>query len=141
MCAFIINVSKVSKFVSAFHLGFSGCVILSASCNSWLGAWIGLKINLISFIPLLSYVQKLYNTDVSLKYLIVQLLASATLLFKVAIKTLTEDLFTFERNLYTPIIICTPLLLKWGAAPLHRWFPGVIEGLRWENCALLMTVH
>jgi hypothetical protein len=37
-------------------------------------------------------------------------LISATLLFIVVIKTLTEDLFTFERNPYTPIIISTPLL-------------------------------
>jgi len=35
----------------------------------------------------------------------------------------------------------TTLLLKRGAGPLHWWFPGVIEGLRWENCALLITVQ
>jgi hypothetical protein len=34
-------------------------------------------------------------------------------------RTLTEDLFAFENNRYTPIIICTPLLLKGVAAPLH----------------------
>jgi NADH:ubiquinone oxidoreductase subunit 2 (subunit N) len=61
----------------------------------------------------------MYNTEASLKYFIVQVLASATLLFIVVMKTLTEDLFTFERNTYTPIIICTTLLLKSGAAPLH----------------------
>jgi hypothetical protein len=53
----------------------------------------------------------------SLKYFIIQVLASATLLFLVVIKTLTEDLFSFDRNIYTPIIIYTPLLLKSGAAP------------------------
>ena len=118
-----------------------GGVLVSVSSNSWLGAWIGLEINLISFIPLMSNVKNIYNTEASLKYFIVQVLASATLLFMVVIKTLTEDLFTFEINPYTPIIICTPLLLKSGAAPLHWWFPGVMEGLRWENCALLITVQ
>lgn len=118
-----------------------GGVLVSVSSNSWLGAWIGLEINLISFIPLMSNVKNIYNTEASLKYFIIQVLASATLLFLVTIKTLTEDLFSFERNLYTSIIICTPLLLKSGAAPLHWWFPGVIEGLRWENCALLITVQ
>jgi len=49
--------------------------------------------------------------------------------------------FTFERTLYTPIIICTPFLLKTGTAPLQWWFPGVMEGLRWENTALLITVQ
>nr|YP_009351781.1 NADH dehydrogenase subunit 2 [Atlantitermes oculatissimus]AQP28350.1 NADH dehydrogenase subunit 2 [Atlantitermes sp. D TB-2017]AQP30661.1 NADH dehydrogenase subunit 2 [Atlantitermes oculatissimus] len=118
-----------------------GGVLVSVSSNSWLGAWMGLEINLMSFIPLMSNVKNMYNTEASLKYFIVQVLASATLLFMVTMKTLTEDLFTFESSSYTPMIICTPLLLKSGAAPLHWWFPGVMEGLSWENCALLMTVQ
>nr|AQP28956.1 NADH dehydrogenase subunit 2 [Ruptitermes nr. xanthochiton FG-ND2-26] len=116
-------------------------VLVSVSSNSWLGAWIGLEINLMSFIPLMSNVKNMYNTEASLKYFIVQVLASATLLFMVVMKTLTEDLFSFDSNPYAPMIICTPLLLKSGAAPLHWWFPGVMEGLSWENCALLMTVQ
>nr|YP_009350988.1 NADH dehydrogenase subunit 2 [Oriensubulitermes inanis]AQP28287.1 NADH dehydrogenase subunit 2 [Oriensubulitermes inanis]AQP30205.1 NADH dehydrogenase subunit 2 [Oriensubulitermes inanis] len=118
-----------------------GGVLVSISSNSWLGAWMGLEINLMSFIPLMSNVKNMYNTEASLKYFIVQVLASATLLFMVVMKTLTEDLFTLESSTYTPMIICTPLLLKSGAAPLHWWFPGVMEGLSWENCALLMTVQ
>nr|AQP30700.1 NADH dehydrogenase subunit 2 [Mirocapritermes sp. 1 TB-2017] len=118
-----------------------GGMLVSISSNSWLGAWMGLEINLMSFIPLMSNVKNMYNTEASLKYFIVQVLASATLLFMVVMKTLTEDLFTFEVNSYTPMIICTPLLLKSGAAPFHWWFPGVMEGLSWENCALLMTVQ
>nr|WNH36475.1 NADH dehydrogenase subunit 2 [Nasutitermes nigritus] len=118
-----------------------GGMLVSVSSNSWLGAWMGLEINLMSFIPLMSNVKNMYNTEASLKYFIVQVLASATLLFMVVMKTLTEDLFTFESSTYTSMIICTPLLLKSGAAPLHWWFPGVMEGLSWENCALLMTVQ
>nr|QZK21480.1 NADH dehydrogenase subunit 2 [Drepanotermes sp. ANIC 0590] len=116
-------------------------MLVSVSSNSWLGAWMGLEINLMSFIPLMSNVKNMYNTEASLKYFIVQVLASATLLFMVVMKALTEDLFTFEGSIYTPMIICTPLLLKSGAAPFHWWFPGVMEGLSWENCALLMTVQ
>nr|URH16956.1 NADH dehydrogenase subunit 2 [Verrucositermes tuberosus] len=118
-----------------------GGMLISVSSNSWFGAWMGLEINLMSFIPLMSNVKNMYNTEASLKYFIVQVLASATLLFMVVMKTMTEDLFSFEESTYTPMIICTPLLLKSGAAPLHWWFPGVMEGLSWENCALLMTVQ
>jgi NADH:ubiquinone oxidoreductase subunit 2 (subunit N) len=67
----------------------------------------------------MSNVKNIYNTEASLKYFIVQALASATLLFMVVMRTLIEGLFTFEENPYTPILICTPLLLKSGAAPLH----------------------
>jgi len=67
----------------------------------------------------MSNVKNMYNKEASLKYFIAQVLASATLLFIVVIKTLTEDLFTFERNTYTQTIICSPHLLKKGATPLH----------------------
>nr|AIY61945.1 NADH dehydrogenase subunit 2 [Caetetermes taquarussu] len=118
-----------------------GGVLVSISSNSWMGAWMGLEINLMSFIPLMSNIKNMYNTEASLKYFIVQVMASATLLFMVVMKTLMEDLFTFESSEFTPMIICTPLLLKSGAAPLHWWFPGVMEGLSWENCAMLMTIQ
>jgi len=67
----------------------------------------------------MSNVKNMYNTEASLRYFIVQVLASATLLFIVVIKTLIEKLFTFDRNPYTLMVICTPLLLKSGAAPFH----------------------
>jgi NADH-ubiquinone oxidoreductase chain 2 len=31
------------------------------------------------------------------------------------------------------------LLLKVGAAPFHFWFPGVAEGLSWDNLVVLIT--
>jgi hypothetical protein len=55
-------------------------------------------------------------------------------------KNVTDTHFT-TYSARTPMIICTPLLLKSGAAPFHWWFPGVTEGLRWENYALLITVQ
>ena len=34
-----------------------------------------------------------------------------------------------------------PLLIKTGAAPVHSWFPRVIQGLSWRNCFILITVQ
>nr|WMY24001.1 NADH dehydrogenase subunit 2 [Psammotermes sp.] len=117
-------------------------MLVSVSSNSWFSAWMGLEVNLMSFIPLMSNIKNMYNTEAALKYFIVQVLASATLLFLVVMKATTEGLFTMSAPAsYTPMIICTPLLLKSGAAPFHWWFPGVMEGLSWENCTLLMTIQ
>jgi hypothetical protein len=49
---------------------------------------IGLEINLISIIPLISSQEDIYTTEASLKYFIIQALASSNLLFLVVIKTL-----------------------------------------------------
>nr|AVN67766.1 NADH dehydrogenase subunit 2 [Periplaneta australasiae] len=117
-------------------------MLISVSSNSWLGAWIGLEINLLSFIPLMSTNKNMYTTEASMKYFIVQALASSTLLFLIISKSLIEELYMmFSNNYMTAMIINTPLLLKGGAAPFHWWFPSIMEGLSWSNCFILMTIQ
>nr|WHM51888.1 NADH dehydrogenase subunit 2 [Stolotermes ruficeps] len=119
----------------------TGGVLISVSANSWLGAWMGLEINLLSFIPLMLSYNNVYTTESSMKYFIVQAMASSSLLFLMVMTVLTESMFSFEDGLYKSIIITTPLIMKMGAAPLHWWFPSVMEGINWNNCILLMTVQ
>nr|URX53163.1 NADH dehydrogenase subunit 2 [Incisitermes rhyzophorae] len=116
-----------------------GGILISISSNSWLGAWMGLEINLMSFIPLMASQDNIFTTEASLKYFIVQALASSALLFLVVMKALTNQEFS-TWSIDSPIIM-TPLLLKMGAAPLHWWFPSVMEGLSWTNCLLMLTVQ
>nr|URX54357.1 NADH dehydrogenase subunit 2 [Calcaritermes nigriceps] len=116
-----------------------GGILISISSNSWLGAWMGLEINLMSFIPLMSSQENIYTTEASLKYFLIQALASSTLLFLVIMKALMSQPHSLmDMN---PYVIMTPLLLKMGAAPLHWWFPSVMEGLSWMNNLLLMTAQ
>nr|UQJ75222.1 NADH dehydrogenase subunit 2 [Tauritermes triceromegas] len=116
-----------------------GGILVSISSNSWLGAWMGLEINLMSFIPLMSSQENIYTTEASLKYFIIQALASLTLLFLVMMKALIDQPILMSS--IQEFAIMTPLLLKMGAAPLHWWFPSVMEGLSWMNCLLMMTVQ
>nr|UQJ75196.1 NADH dehydrogenase subunit 2 [Kalotermes flavicollis]URH16476.1 NADH dehydrogenase subunit 2 [Kalotermes flavicollis] len=115
-------------------------ILISISSNSWLGAWMGLEINLLSFIPLMSNQMNIFTTEASLKYFIIQALASSTLLFLVMIEALNNNTVPIDSSVYTYMIM-TPLLLKTGAAPLHWWFPSVMEGLSWMNCLLMMTIQ
>lgn len=117
--------------------------LISVSSNSWLSAWIGLEINLLSFIPLIINTNNLISTEASLKYFLTQALASSVLLFSVIlfiylsqIEWMIENILTTN---YSFLIINSTLLLKRGAAPFHFWFPGVIEGLNWINNLILIT--
>nr|YP_009057628.1 NADH dehydrogenase subunit 2 [Nymphes myrmeleonoides]AHY39211.1 NADH dehydrogenase subunit 2 [Nymphes myrmeleonoides] len=112
--------------------------LISISANSWLGAWIGLEINLLSFIPLISNMKNSTSTESSLKYFIVQALASSILLFSVLILSLNSN-FWMEFNMSLNLILNSSLLLKMGAAPFHSWFPEVMEGLSWLMNFILMT--
>nr|YP_009332321.1 NADH dehydrogenase subunit 2 [Eudocima phalonia]API67801.1 NADH dehydrogenase subunit 2 [Eudocima phalonia] len=124
-----------SKMFFFFILIFS--TLISISSNSWLGCWIGLEINLLSFIPLISNSSNLFSTEASLKYFLVQSIASINFLFSILINMMLMK--NFELNFFIMIMMNSSMLMKMGSAPFHFWFPNIIEGLSWFNSFILMT--
>nr|YP_010443258.1 NADH dehydrogenase subunit 2 [Polypogon tarsicrinata]UTE83777.1 NADH dehydrogenase subunit 2 [Polypogon tarsicrinata] len=129
---FSYNSSKMFFF---FILIFS--TLISISSNSWLGCWIGLEINLLSFIPLISNSNNLLSTEASLKYFLTQSIASINFLFSILLQMIL--LKNFEMNYFISIMINSSMLMKMGSTPFHFWFPNIVEGLSWFNNFLLMT--
>nr|YP_003587434.1 NADH dehydrogenase subunit 2 [Papilio maraho]ACN91361.1 NADH dehydrogenase subunit 2 [Papilio maraho]UDY69707.1 NADH dehydrogenase subunit 2 [Papilio elwesi] len=129
---FNINSNKMFFY---FILFFS--TLISISANSWLGCWIGLEINLLSFIPLISNHKNLLSSEAALKYFLTQTIASINFLFTILIKMIL--LKNFEINNLISIMINSSMLMKMGSAPFHFWFPNIIEGLSWFNCFILMS--
>nr|YP_010021573.1 NADH dehydrogenase subunit 2 [Neoasterolepisma foreli]QOL10501.1 NADH dehydrogenase subunit 2 [Neoasterolepisma foreli] len=117
-----------------FLLTLTGGTMISMSATSWYGAWIGLEINLLSFIPLISKINNQRTTEAALKYFLVQALASSMIMFSL----LSMIMMNFKIQY---IILNSALLLKMGAAPFHIWLPEVMEGMEWINCILLMTIQ
>nr|YP_009545527.1 NADH dehydrogenase subunit 2 [Metapenaeopsis barbata]AYO45605.1 NADH dehydrogenase subunit 2 [Metapenaeopsis barbata] len=116
-------------FISTLLLGTT----LSISSTSWFGAWIGLELNLLSFIPLISSKNNQYSSEAALKYFLIQALGSSIIIMSASLM-----LFTTEP---TSTLMTIALLLKAGAAPFHFWFPSVMEGLQWPQAIVLMTVQ
>nr|QUO98907.1 NADH dehydrogenase subunit 2 [Ctenocephalides felis felis]QXG83131.1 NADH dehydrogenase subunit 2 [Ctenocephalides felis felis] len=110
------------------------------SSNSWLGAWIGLEMNLLSFIPMLNDNKNLLSNESSLKYFLVQVFASILLLFFISLNFLFKNFFSmmYFNEIYL-ILLNSSLFLKMGAAPFHFWFPSMMEGMNWMNNFILMT--
>nr|WHN64459.1 NADH dehydrogenase subunit 2 [Brachytarsina amboinensis] len=105
--------------------------IISISSNSWLVAWMGLEINLLSFIPLMSD-NKLMSTEASMKYFLTQALTSSTILF-------TIMLMFIYNNYFLNMMMISSLMMKLGSAPFHYWFIDVMENISWNNNLILMT--
>nr|YP_010478003.1 NADH dehydrogenase subunit 2 [Chrysodeixis acuta]UVI59360.1 NADH dehydrogenase subunit 2 [Chrysodeixis acuta] len=129
---FMINSNKMFFL---FVLFFS--TLISISSNSWFGCWIGLEINLLSFIPLISNSSNLLSTEASLKYFLTQSIASINFLFTILIKLILMK--NFEMNYFISIMMNSSMLMKMGSVPFHFWFPNIIEGLSWFNSFILMT--
>nr|YP_010737128.1 NADH dehydrogenase subunit 2 [Botyodes diniasalis]WEP25227.1 NADH dehydrogenase subunit 2 [Botyodes diniasalis] len=124
-----------NKMFFLFVLFFS--TLISISSNSWFGCWIGLEINLLSFIPLINNSNNILSSEASLKYFLVQSIASINLLFCIILKMILME--NIEMNNLLMIMINSSLLMKMGSAPFHFWFPNIVEGLSWFNNFILMT--
>ena len=127
---FLITISSTHiLFFSTLLLGTG----LAASSTSWFGAWIGLELNLLSFIPLISTKRNQYSSEAALKYFLIQALGSSVIILAASFNLTTTNSAQF--------LIVVALLLKSGAAPFHFWFPSVIEGLQWPSAILLITIQ
>nr|QON98882.1 NADH dehydrogenase subunit 2 [Xenocatantops brachycerus] len=128
------NNSTKLLFLSTLLMG----TILSISSNSWLGVWMGLEINLLSFIPMLANNKNMMMNESSIKYFIVQAMASTMLLFSILMIQMKYPMM-WEKEIVPSIMVSSSLLLKIGAAPFHFWFPEVMGASNWINCLTLMT--
>nr|YP_009740966.1 NADH dehydrogenase subunit 2 [Sinopodisma lofaoshana]QID03993.1 NADH dehydrogenase subunit 2 [Sinopodisma lofaoshana] len=128
------NNSTKLLFLSMLMMG----TILSISSNSWFGVWMGLEINLLSFIPMLANNKNMMMNESSIKYFIVQAMASTMLLFSILLIQMKYTM-SWEMELIPSMMVSSSLLLKIGAAPFHFWFPEVMSTSTWINCLTLMT--
>nr|AXS65501.1 NADH dehydrogenase subunit 2 [Elateroidea sp. 8 KM-2017] len=102
--------------------------LIVISSPSWMAMWIGLEINLLSFIPLMKEKNNSLSSESIIKYFIVQALASTILMFSLLNPFLNQKL-----------IISIPLFIKLGLMPFHFWYPMIMEGISWMNCLILLT--
>lgn len=128
---FFLLIMNSTRILFFFFL-FVGSV-MSFSSSNWIGAWIGLEINIISFLPLIYRKLNFYSSESRIKYFIIQSMSSTILVVGIIIGSF--DIFFFNSSL----VIIISLLIKIGSAPFHMWVPGVMEGLNWFNCILVST--
>nr|UZG66029.1 NADH dehydrogenase subunit 2 [Sclerotia substriata] len=113
--------------------------MISLSAYTWLGMWMGLEINLLSMIPIMQE-KYILSSDSSINYFITQGAASTIILMSIIVMmwyiNFTSNL---NENSNMIMIMNSGFLLKMGMAPLHFWFPEVLDGLYWYNCMLMLT--
>nr|QGT77374.1 NADH dehydrogenase subunit 2 [Parapotamon spinescens] len=108
-------------------------IILSISSSSWFGIWVGLELNLLSFIPLITIKMNSYFSESALKYFLIQALGSTMFIMASCMFLSTSQM--------SALILLMALLLKLGSAPFHFWFPQVLNGLTWLQAIILMTLQ
>nr|WRO44754.1 NADH dehydrogenase subunit 2 [Themus sp. 'bimaculicollis'] len=114
--------------------------LISVSASSWLGMWMGLEMNLLAIIPIMYTKNNIASSEASVKYFIVQTIASSIIIINVIMiminYNITSNMFIHTMNF---IMMNSAFLIKIGMAPFHFWFPEIINGLSWLNSLIILT--
>nr|BAL03002.1 NADH dehydrogenase subunit 2 [Odorrana ishikawae] len=124
--------------VFIFSLAIGTTVTLSS--YHWLLAWIGLEINTLALIPMMTKTPHPRAIEAATKYFLTQAAASALILFSCLINALQ----TGEWNINAPTdLLINPLsialMMKLGLAPLHFWLPEALQGISLQTGLILST--
>lgn len=119
-------------FFSSITVG----TIVRVSRSNWLYLWIGIELNLLSFVPIIAHSHKLQETIGRIKYFIIQAVGRG-LILTAGISSVNP---VTTANQYTiSSIFIIRMCLKLGTAPYHQWLPHVIARLPWITCLILAT--
>jgi len=115
-------------------------IFISISRSTWLYIWIGLEVNLLSFIPLIVCGSNDIESEGAIKYFLIQALGSCIILFSYFsfINFVNYYLYIFNFGSY---ILIFGLILKIGIFPFHHWLPQVMGSVSWFNCFILSVVQ
>nr|AVH86184.1 NADH dehydrogenase subunit 2 [Basiliscus plumifrons] len=118
----------------------TGTIITSTSYH-WLMAWVGLEMNTLSIIPIISKQHHPRATEAATKYFLTQAAASALILFSSTInawKSGTWDI-TQMTDATSNILLTSALAMKLGMAPMHFWLPEVLQGSTMKTALIITT--
>nr|ABP52246.1 NADH dehydrogenase subunit 2 [Anolis cristatellus]ABP52248.1 NADH dehydrogenase subunit 2 [Anolis cristatellus]ABP52250.1 NADH dehydrogenase subunit 2 [Anolis cristatellus]ABV24418.1 NADH dehydrogenase subunit 2 [Anolis cristatellus]ABV24424.1 NADH dehydrogenase subunit 2 [Anolis cristatellus] len=107
----------------------TGTIVTMTSFH-WLMAWIGLELNTLAIIPIISTLHHPRSTEAATKYFLTQAAASATILFSSMINAWNTGTWDITQMSYAPsnTLLSLALALKLGLAPAHFWLPEVLQG-------------
>nr|YP_010021613.1 NADH dehydrogenase subunit 2 [Moolgarda perusii]QOL10554.1 NADH dehydrogenase subunit 2 [Moolgarda perusii] len=122
----------MSPFILAILLFSMGMgTTITFTSDHWLMAWMGLEINALSFLPLMSMRYHPRATEATVKYFLIQTAGAAMLLFAALTNAWITGQWGIQQTIHSlPMTMMTmALALKIGLAPFHMWLPEVLQGL------------
>nr|UJG45436.1 NADH dehydrogenase subunit 2 [Gerris gibbifer] len=112
--------------------------ILVMSSENWFSMWMGLEINMLSFIPLMEMGKNYKSSESKMMYFLIQSMSSIMFLFMI-IMTPMMMINEININKITIMVITMSMMMKLGIAPMHMWFINIMNKISWNNCLILMT--
>nr|YP_009024531.1 NADH dehydrogenase subunit 2 [Ciconia nigra]AHH80551.1 NADH dehydrogenase subunit 2 [Ciconia nigra]AUW55342.1 NADH dehydrogenase subunit 2 [Ciconia nigra]QGM79892.1 NADH dehydrogenase subunit 2 [Ciconia nigra] len=115
---------------------------ITISSNHWMMAWIGLEINTLAILPLISKSHHPRAIEAAIKYFLVQATASTLVLFSSTINAWSTGQWDITQlnHPMSSLLLTTAIAMKLGLVPFHFWFPEVLQGSSLTTALLLSTM-
>nr|ADE75566.1 NADH dehydrogenase subunit 2 [Pseudopipra pipra]ADE75567.1 NADH dehydrogenase subunit 2 [Pseudopipra pipra]QWC36954.1 NADH dehydrogenase subunit 2 [Pseudopipra pipra anthracina]QWC36955.1 NADH dehydrogenase subunit 2 [Pseudopipra pipra anthracina]QWC36958.1 NADH dehydrogenase subunit 2 [Pseudopipra pipra anthracina] len=129
-----------AKLISTMSLLLGTSITISS--NHWMTAWIGLEINTLAILPLISKTHHPRAIEASTKYFLTQATASTLLLFASMINAWFSGQWDITQLTHpmSCMLSTIAISIKLGLVPFHFWFPEVLQGSTMTTCLLLATI-
>nr|AIM44944.1 NADH dehydrogenase subunit 2 [Christinus guentheri] len=119
----------------------STSTIITMMSHHWLLAWLGLELNTLSILPIIMKPKHPRATEATTKYFIIQATAAAMILFASTMNAWQTGqwFITCQTSPVTATITTLALMLKLGLAPMHFWYPEVLQGVTMNTAMIIST--
>nr|AFS17327.1 NADH dehydrogenase subunit 2 [Lepidodactylus euaensis] len=127
--------------MSMLITGLATSTIITMSSHHWLLAWLGLELNTMSILPMIMKSGHPRSTEAATKYFLIQTMAAALILFSSTMNAWQTGQWTIMHT-SNPILTTTitmALMLKLGLAPMHAWYPEVLQGSTLNTALIIST--
>nr|ALJ78650.1 NADH dehydrogenase subunit 2 [Amolops tuberodepressus] len=126
--------------LTIFLLSLATGTTITLASHHWLLAWIGLEINTLAIIPIMTKIPHPRAVEAATKYFLTQATASALVLFSSLINAWQVGEWNISALTDLPMnILSIALMMKLGLAPLHFWMPEVLQGISLSTGLILST--
>nr|BAE96267.1 NADH dehydrogenase subunit 2 [Channa bankanensis] len=122
-------------------LGLGLGTTITFASSHWFLAWMGLEINTLAILPLMTQHHHPRAVEATTKYFLTQATAAATILFASTTNAWLTGQWDIQQ-MFHPLpttLVLLALALKIGLAPMHSWLPEVLQGLNLSTGLILST--
>nr|ABF06459.1 NADH dehydrogenase subunit II [Lithobates pipiens] len=126
--------------LTIFLLSLAIGTTVTLSSFHWLLAWVGLEINTLAIIPMMTKTPHPRAIEAATKYFLTQATASALILFSALINAWQTGEWGINTLTNLPMLtLSLAIMMKLGLAPLHFWMPEVLQGISLPTGLILST--
>nr|YP_010296691.1 NADH dehydrogenase subunit 2 [Gracixalus yunnanensis]UMI33284.1 NADH dehydrogenase subunit 2 [Gracixalus yunnanensis] len=130
--------NPIAQSMFLFSLAIGTTITLFS--HHWLLAWVGLEINTLAIIPMMTKMSHPRAIEAATKYFLMQAAASSLVLFSALMSAWGTGQWQMTMmSKPSSIVMTIALATKLGLAPLHFWMPEVIQGIPLFTGLILST--